>query len=249
MPLDNLLPHRTEHVTSGPFRRTVMRTGRFGASSSTPAPDMDRRRFVGRVFGAAAAAGVAIAGTRLAAAAQEAGADDWIKEVKGTHRCLFDFPQHKNGFPLLHILNYLNTYARPTRPSAGQVGAVGTFYSVGQRRRAFRWRSTTPSGRNTSSGVYTGLKDADREGLHAERLQPADAQRSAPVDAGHRLADDSGAGRRHAGAGHREPAEDGRQVHPVRERARHLVSGARSQRQGQGGGHREGAAEPTCCRA
>ena len=33
---------------------------------------------------------------------------------------------------------------------------------------------------------------------------------------------------------HREPAEDGHQVRAVRERARHLVSRARSQRQGEG---------------
>jgi intracellular sulfur oxidation DsrE/DsrF family protein len=120
---------------------------------------MDRRRFVGRVFGAAAAAGVAIAGTRLAAAAQEAGADDWIKEVKGTHRCLFDFPQHKNGFPLLHILNYINTYNAAYKTTAGQVGAVGTLYSVGAQ-------ASIPLAFNDAIwakyelGSYTGLKDS-----------------------------------------------------------------------------------------
>ena len=52
-------------------------------------------------------------------------------EVKGTHRCLFDFPQHKNGVPLLHILNYLNTYNQAYKAGPGTVGAVGTFYSLG----------------------------------------------------------------------------------------------------------------------
>ncbi len=51
---------------------------------------------------------------------QDSGADDWIKEVKGSHRCLFDFPQHKNGMPLLHILNYLNTYATAYKTGAGR---------------------------------------------------------------------------------------------------------------------------------
>ncbi len=88
-----------------------------------------RRNFMSGVIGAAAAAGLSFAGTR--AAAQEPGADDWLKEVKGTHRCLFDFPQHKNGYPLLHILNYINTYATAYKAGAGQVGAVGTFYSGG----------------------------------------------------------------------------------------------------------------------
>ena len=118
----------------------------------------NRRGFLGRMFGAAAAAGLSVAGTRVVSA-QEAGADDWIKEVKGTHRCLFDFPQHKNGFPQLHILNYLNTYATAYKASPGQVGAVGTFYSVGTQ-------SSIPLAFNDTIwakyalGEYTGLKDA-----------------------------------------------------------------------------------------
>jgi intracellular sulfur oxidation DsrE/DsrF family protein len=110
------------------------------------------------MVGTAAAAGLAVAGTRTVSA-QVDGADDWIKEVKGTHRCLFDFPQHKNGMPLLHILNYLNTYSQAYKTSAGQVGAVGTFYSVGTQ-------SSIPLAFNDSIwakyqlGAYLGLKDA-----------------------------------------------------------------------------------------
>ena len=118
-----------------------------------------RRSFLGQMVGAAAAAGVTFAATR-AAAAEPAPTDDWIKEVKGTHRCLFDFPQHKNGFPLLHILNYLNTYSVAYKTGAGQVGAVGTFYSAGKQ-------ASIPLGFNDAVwakyelGAYTGLKDAD----------------------------------------------------------------------------------------
>ncbi|HJZ75076.1 MAG TPA: hypothetical protein VKE51_25255 [Vicinamibacterales bacterium] len=117
-----------------------------------------RRSFLGRMLGAAAAAGLSAAGTRAAAA--ESGPDGWIQEVKGTHRTLFDFPQHKNGFPLLHILNYLNTYSTAYKTSAGQVGAVGTFYSVGAQ-------ASIPLAFNDAIwakydlGAYTGLKDAD----------------------------------------------------------------------------------------
>ena len=118
-----------------------------------------RRSFLGQMVGAAAAAGVTFAATR-AAAAEPTPTDDWIKEVKGTHRCLFDFPQHKNGFPLLHILNYLNTYSAAYKTGAGQVGAVGTFYSAGKQ-------ASIPLGFNDAMwakyelGAYTGLKDAD----------------------------------------------------------------------------------------
>jgi intracellular sulfur oxidation DsrE/DsrF family protein len=118
---------------------------------------IDRRSLLGRMIGAAA--GLSIVGTRAAAAA-EPPADDWLQEVKGTHRCLFDFPQHKNGFPLLHILNYLNTYSAAYKTAAGQVGAVGTFYAVGSQ-------ASIPLAFNDeiwakyALGAYTGLKDAD----------------------------------------------------------------------------------------
>jgi intracellular sulfur oxidation DsrE/DsrF family protein len=120
---------------------------------------IDRRNFVGRVLGTATAASLWISGTRTAAAT-ESGADDWIGEVKGSHRCLFDFPQHKNGMPLLHILNYLNTYGAVYKTGPGEVGAVGTFYSVGNQASiglAFNdviWAKY-------QLGTYLGLKDAD----------------------------------------------------------------------------------------
>jgi intracellular sulfur oxidation DsrE/DsrF family protein len=117
-----------------------------------------RRGFLGRMVGAVAAASVSIVGGG-AVSAQEAGPDDWIKEVKGTHRCLFDFPQHKNGMPLLHILNYLNTYSAAYKIAPGQAGAVGTFYGLGPQ-------SSIPFAFNDAMwakyqlGEYTALKDA-----------------------------------------------------------------------------------------
>ena len=59
-------------------------------------PATHRRKFLSGIIGTAAAAGLTAYGTRAAAAGSTS--DDWIKEVKGTHRCLFDFPQHKNGY-------------------------------------------------------------------------------------------------------------------------------------------------------
>src|SRR5882672_9932913 len=97
-----------------------------------PAEQSHRRRFLGRMFGAVAAASFPLTGTRVGAA-QESGPDDWMKEVRGTHRCLFDFPQHKNAFPQLHIFNYLNTYSAAYKTTAGQVGAVGTLYGIGSQ--------------------------------------------------------------------------------------------------------------------
>jgi intracellular sulfur oxidation DsrE/DsrF family protein len=117
-----------------------------------------RRNFLGRMLGAAAVASFSFSGAR--AAAEESAPDEWIKEVKGTHRCLFDFPQHKNGFPLLHILNYLNTYSAAYKTEPGQVGAVGTFYSAGNQ-------ASIPLAFNDAIwakyklGEYLNLEDAD----------------------------------------------------------------------------------------
>jgi hypothetical protein len=90
-----------------------------------------RRRFLGSALAAAAAATLPLKSLRAAPVEQQAGPSDWIKDVAGQHRCLFDFNAHKNGVPLLHILNYLSTYANALSAQPGQVGAVGTFYGVG----------------------------------------------------------------------------------------------------------------------
>jgi len=126
----------------------------------------DRRGFLGKVFGAVAAAGI-LGGTVEAqnktAAAPAAGPDAWISEVKGTHKCLFDFPQHKNGVPLLHILNYIKTYNEAYKAAPGTVGAVGTFYALGTQ-------ASISLGFNDAMwakyglGDYTGLKDKSGKG-------------------------------------------------------------------------------------
>jgi intracellular sulfur oxidation DsrE/DsrF family protein len=110
------------------------------------------------MVGAAAAAGVTFSPSRASAA--DNSSDDWIKEVKGTHRTLFDFPQHKNGFGLLHILNYLNTYATAYKTEPGQVGAVGTFYSVGSQA-SISLAFNDSIWAKYELGAYAGLKDAD----------------------------------------------------------------------------------------
>src|SRR5215831_19464720 len=79
-----------------------------------------RRTFLGRMLAVAAA--TLPLGAASAVEAQDSAADNWIKDVKGTHRCLFDFPQHKNGLPLLHVSNYLNTYQAAYKTGPGQVG-------------------------------------------------------------------------------------------------------------------------------
>ena len=110
------------------------------------------------MIGAASAFGVSLASPG-AAAAQAPAAETWLTEVKGTHRSFFDFPKHSNGVGLLHILNYLSTYAAAYKAAPGTVGAVGTFYGIGPG-------ASISMGFNDAMwakyglGEYTGLKDA-----------------------------------------------------------------------------------------
>jgi intracellular sulfur oxidation DsrE/DsrF family protein len=120
----------------------------------------NRRGFLGRIF--TAAAGLSFLSTGRAGAqspgAGTADPDAWLNEVKGTHRCLFDFPQHKGGTPLLHILNYLNTYNEAYKTAPGSVGAVGTFYSIGtQSSIALAFNDAMWA--KYAFGDYLGLKD------------------------------------------------------------------------------------------
>jgi hypothetical protein len=132
-----------------------------GGDDMDTADKTHRRGFLGRIVGAAAAASFPIAGVSAAAqkpAAAGNPADAWIKEVKGTRRCLFDFPQHKGGAPLLHILNYLNTYNEAYKSTPGSVGAVGTFYSIGnQSSIALAFNDAMWA--KYALGDYLGLKD------------------------------------------------------------------------------------------
>ena len=191
-----------------------------------------RRGFLGRVLAAAAALGVT---GSIPAEAQPGGPDDWIKSVKGTHRCLFDFPQHKNGAAAVAHPQLPQHLCGGVQDRAGEAGAVGTFYSLGVQ-------SSIPLAFNDAMwakyglGDYTGPQRRVGHAIHAQRVQQADRERPASPDAGHSDADHSGIRRRDAGARHREPAEDGHDVSAVRQRVRRLVRGARGPREGQGRG-------------
>lgn len=91
--------------------------------------DSNRRRFL--AGGVAAAAAAAVPFARLEAAQAQTAPADWLKEVRGQYRCFFDFNAHKNGLPLLHMLNYFNAYTGAHGAQPGQVGAVASFYGIG----------------------------------------------------------------------------------------------------------------------
>jgi hypothetical protein len=89
-----------------------------------------RRGFLARMAGAVAAVTAGSAFPRAIAAdrRQTSPNDRWLDRLTGNHRCLFDFPEHGDGLPLIHILNYVNTYKSAYGEPASTVNAVGTFY-------------------------------------------------------------------------------------------------------------------------
>jgi intracellular sulfur oxidation DsrE/DsrF family protein len=79
----------------------------------------------------------------------------------------------------VHVLNYLNTYSAAYKTSAGQVGAVGTFYGIGAG-------SSIALGFNDAMwakyglGEYHGLKDASGK-PYARNVSPPDQADGAPA--------------------------------------------------------------------
>lgn len=56
--------------------------------------------------------------------------DAWLAGLKGKHRQLFDATAPAGGIPLIHILNYYDTYNKAFNTSDRDVNAVLTFYGT-----------------------------------------------------------------------------------------------------------------------
>ncbi len=76
-----------------------------------------RRGFLGRLLGSVAAVTLVGATPQRLLASDAAGArerfapgDDWMDELKGKHRTVFDLSAHKNGKPLTQAKNYLDAW-------------------------------------------------------------------------------------------------------------------------------------------
>ena len=115
-----------------------------------------RRNFLGRMAAAAVAGGLSWTGGHTAAAATQ----DWTSEVRGSHKCFFDFPNHKLSFPLVLIFNYINTYASAYGVGNERVGTVGTFYGGGPASSIFMGFNDEIWSRY-NVGEYAGLDDSD----------------------------------------------------------------------------------------
>jgi hypothetical protein len=87
-----------------------------------------RRGFLARLAGVAATVSAgSLLGDPLPAQGTPAQ-DSWLTGMTARHRCLFDFPLHGGGLPLIHMYNYINTYKTAYGEPNGTVNAIGTLY-------------------------------------------------------------------------------------------------------------------------
>ena len=90
----------------------------------------------------------------------EAKHDAWLAALKGKHRQLFDAPASAGGIPLVHVMNYYNTYNSAYGVPDSDINGVLTFYG-----------STTFHGLSDAMwakyrlGEFLGEKDAAGEPL------------------------------------------------------------------------------------
>lgn len=113
---------------------------------------------VAAVLGLAAAAVPALT-ARDSADGLSAQHDEWLAKLDGKHRQLFDAPAPEGGIPLVHVMNYYDTYNKAYNVPDREIDAVLTFYG-----------KTTFHGLNDAMwakyqlGEFLGEKDAAGKG-------------------------------------------------------------------------------------
>ena len=75
-----------------------------------------------------------IAATRDIAEARRTAAtpagDEWLDKLKGSHRELFDAPAPNGGIPLVHLMNFYDTYNKAYNVKDSDVNGIVTFYGL-----------------------------------------------------------------------------------------------------------------------
>jgi intracellular sulfur oxidation DsrE/DsrF family protein len=56
--------------------------------------------------------------------------EDWLGKLNGAHRQLFDAPAPAGGVPLVHVLNYYDTYNKAFNTPDKDINGVLTFYGA-----------------------------------------------------------------------------------------------------------------------
>lgn len=54
--------------------------------------------------------------------------DAWLRGLKGKHRQLFDAPDPAGGIPLVHVMNFYDTYNKAFKIGDSDINGILTFY-------------------------------------------------------------------------------------------------------------------------
>ena len=95
------------------------------------------RKVAATVLGMAGALGLAVSLTAARPAASVAATsapapvwEDWLGRLNAPHRQLFDAPAPAGGVPLVHVLNYYDTYNKAFNTADKDINGVLTFYGA-----------------------------------------------------------------------------------------------------------------------
>lgn len=135
-----------------------------------------RRAFVATTFGIATATATILAakaGTADAQQPQGGFADNWLKGMNGRYRQFFDAPAPAGGIPLVHVMNYYDTYNKAYNVKDAEIDAVLTFYG-----------STTFHGLNDAMWAKYRLGEFLNEKDASGKAHTANPWRAAPVIVG-----------------------------------------------------------------
>ncbi|MEO8192236.1 MAG: hypothetical protein ABI681_00190 [Gemmatimonadales bacterium] len=144
-----------------------------------------RREFVERMTAGALAIGVGAGSFPSVAGAASMHSvkpnDAWLNGIKGNHAQIFDMPSNGGGFPLFHVLNYIDTYKGAFGLTTPNVVAIVSLYSM-----------TTPAGFNDAmwakypfgAATSTLTRDSKTPVMRNPFLAPAPGTQTMGIDGG-----------------------------------------------------------------
>ena len=95
-------------------------------------PSVTRRSALAAMLATFAALGIVVtlSAARPASFVSAQPGEEWLAKLTGAHRQLFDAPAPAGGIPLVHVLNYYDTYNKAFNTADKDINGVLTFYGA-----------------------------------------------------------------------------------------------------------------------
>jgi intracellular sulfur oxidation DsrE/DsrF family protein len=99
-------------------------------SSITPTSRTNRRLALVTLLTVAGIATAVVTARANESSTDVAQQASWLSSQKAAHRQLFDTPAPLGGVPLVHIMNYYDTYNSAFKVPDSNINGIGTFYGT-----------------------------------------------------------------------------------------------------------------------